>query len=413
MNVRALLPAAVIALSFARVSYAQQPVVEQRGFVEAQGFLFPQEAPNDPTQAIGDFLVREELFVNHANWLRLAAGVDFRANSHDQVDDDWGLDFEDRGVQRPRLAVRRLAATIRAGVLTVDIGKQFIRWGRADIMNPTDRFAPEDFLNVIDTEFLPVIAVRPVVQKGSETFEFVWTPQMTPSRAPLLDQRWVVVDPALAGVTFVDGGANFPDGGQWGVRWRHAGSFDAGVSFFDGFNHLPDVRPRPLPDFSGVELVREYPDLRTYGGELAVPTRYFTLKGEGAYFQSPSGTSEEYVLYVAEVERQVGEWVISGGYIGEVVTNTRPDLSFSPERGVAKSIIVYVSYTVDPRQSVAMESAMRQDGDGVYVKGEYARAFGQHWRLTFTGVVIGGDDDDFLGQYHRNSHVSGGLRFSF
>ncbi len=34
----------------------------------------------------------------------------------------------------------------------------FIRWGRADILNPTDRFAPRDFMNVIDPDFLPVLA---------------------------------------------------------------------------------------------------------------------------------------------------------------------------------------------------------------------------------------------------------------
>ena len=35
---------------------------------------------------------------------------------------------------------------------------------------------------------------------------------------------------------------------------------------------------------------------------------------------SPTSTAEEYVLYVVEVERQVGEWVVDIGYAGEVVT---------------------------------------------------------------------------------------------
>ena len=44
-----------------------------------------------------------------------------------------------------------------------------------------DRFAPRDFLNVIDTDFLPVLGARPSLQIRSETFEAVWTPRMTPS----------------------------------------------------------------------------------------------------------------------------------------------------------------------------------------------------------------------------------------
>ena len=90
----------------------------------------------------------------------------------------------------------------RAGRLTLDVGKQFIRWARADVLNPIDRFAPRDYLNVIDTEFLPVIGARATLQLGPETLEAVWTPQMTPSRMPLLDQRWTVL--ATRGVGRVD-----------------------------------------------------------------------------------------------------------------------------------------------------------------------------------------------------------------
>ena len=161
--------------------------ISQRGFVEARATLFPLEAPNDPTRAVADLLVREEVFVRPAPWLRLAAGADARANSHDQVDDCWCVDFTDRGRLRPRVSVRRATATISRGPVTIDVGKQFIRWGNADIVNPTDRFAPRDFLNVFDAEFLAVTGARAVAQAGGQnTFEIVWVPRFTPSRVPLL-----------------------------------------------------------------------------------------------------------------------------------------------------------------------------------------------------------------------------------
>jgi len=47
------------------------------------------------------------------------------------------------------------------------------------------------------------------------------------------------------------------------------------------------------------------------------------------------------------------------------------------------------------------------------VKVEYSQARGQHWRATIAGVAIGGESDDFLGQYNRNSHVRVSLRYSF
>jgi hypothetical protein len=386
--------------------------ISQRGYFEGRGLGFPQKASNDSTRLIGDGLFREEVFAKPARWLQLAAGIDLRANSHDQVEDKWRLDFDDRGVLRPRAAVHRLSAAVTTNHLTVDLGKQFIRWGRADILSPTDRFAPRDYVNVIGTEFLPVLGARASTVWGSETFEVVWLPRMTPSRLPLLDQRWTVAPPAAAGFVLTDAGAVFPKKSEQGVRWSHAGRFEMGLSFFDGFNHLPDLTGTVDPVRGVIAITRSYPDLRTYGGELAIPTALFNLKAEGAYFTS--STSEEYVLYVVEVERQTGEWLLDVGYAGDVVTKSRGGVfSFAAERGVARSIIGRVSYTIDPTRTVAIEAAVRQNGRGAYTRGEYSQAFGQHWRLTLAGVGIAGHDDNFLGQYHRNSHGTVALRFSF
>jgi len=399
-----------------------QPI-SQRGFIEGRDFLFPQTAPNDATRNVGDLLAREEVFLKPAEWFQIAGGLDLRANSHDQVESAWRFDWDDRAIQRPRLALRRLAVTVSKGPLTIEAGKAFIRWARADVLNPTDRFAPRDFLNVLDTDVLPVIAVHPSLRVRNETFEAVWSPQLTPSRLPLFNQRWTVLPPAVQGIPIADGGSIFPTGSEQGVRWSHAGSrFDASLSFFDGFNHLPNIETRLLP--ASLELTRVFPSLRSYGGDLAIPTRWVTLKGEAAYFTSPTSTNDEYVLYVIELERQIREWVLVGGYAGEAVTENRlgaqaqgPGLNgvfpFAPDRGIAKSFLGRAAYTVDPRRTIAIEAAVRQSGDGLYVKGEYSQAFAQHWRLTLTGVGIEGQPDDFLGQFNHNSNISIGLRFSF
>ena len=396
-------------------SSASAQAVSHTGFVDGRLFGFPQTAPNDATRIIGDALFRNEIVLRPADWFQFAAGLDLRANSHDQVEDQWRLDFEDRRVRRPRAAVRRLAATLAGRGFTLDVGKQFIRWGRADIIYPTDRFAPRDYMNVIDSELLPVLGARASIQRGSETFEAVWVPRLTPSRLPLLDQRWVVVPAAdAAGLTLADGGSVLPRGAQFGGRWRHTGSrLETALSFFDGFNHSPDIEARLRPDGATIDVVRVHPTIRMYGGDVAVPTGWFTLKAEAAYVTSPPATSDEYVLYVVEVERQTGEWLLDVGYAGEVVRQSRVPLFFSPDRSMARSIIGRASYTVDPRRTVVIEGAARQSGDGFYAKVQYSQAMTQRWRLTLTGVGLAGDPADFLGQYRRNSHGSVALRFSF
>ncbi|MBZ5558331.1 MAG: hypothetical protein LAO77_13755 [Acidobacteriia bacterium] len=416
----------VLFVFFVSSRYPSAQTVAQRGFVEGSAFLFPQDAPNDATRIVGDLLVRDEVFVTPAPWIQFAGGLDLRLNSHDQTDRAWRVDFSDRGVLRPSIAVRRLSATVTHKALTVDAGKQFIRWGKTDIVTPTDRFAPRDFMNVVDTEFLPVTGVRAAVQTGSEdhdTFEVVWVPRFTPSRLPLLDQRWTAVPPEAAAIPIVDAGATFPEGpegSETGVRWSHVGAgMEFALSYFDGFNHLPNIESAvvlpaaPSPIGARIEVTRLYPAIRAYGADLAAPTRWVTIKAETAYFTSTTPLTDEYVLYVVQLERQTGEWVFVAGYAGEAVTARRAALTFAPDRGLTRSIVARASYTIDATRSVAFESAVRQSGDGVYAKGEYSQTRGQHWRATIAGVAIAGASDDFLGQYRRNSHATVALRYSF
>jgi hypothetical protein len=116
---------------------------------------------------------------------------------------------------------------------------------------------------------------------------------------------------------------------------------------------------------------------------------------------------------VIQLERQTGEWLLVGGYAGEAVTRSRGQLTFAPDRGMARSFIGRASYTIDQNRSAAVEAAVRQDGAGVYLKGEFSKATGQHWRTTVSGAIIRGEPDDFLGQYRRNSHAAMSLRYSF
>ena len=406
---------ALLVLLMLAPGVAGAQTVSQRGFVEGAGVLFPQKAPNDSTRAVVALRIRDEAFYKPALWIQFAAGFDVRASSHEQVENSWRIDYSDRGVRQPRLSVRRLSATLTRRGLTLDVGKQFIRWGKTDIVTPTDRFAPRDFLNVIDTEFLAVSAVRGVAQVGDETFEAVWVPRFTPSRIPLLEQRWTAVPPAAAAIPVVDTRASPPSGSETGVRWSHLGrTLEYSLSYVDGFNHLPAIRSELNLAPPQIAITRLYPSIRTYGADLAAPTPWFTVKAEAAYF-SPSESTEtdDYVMYVLQLERQTGEWVFVGGYAGEAVIHSRTSLTFAPDRGLSRALVARASYTLDPNRSFAFESAARENGTGVYAKAEYSQARGQNWRATVAAVAIGGHADDFLGQYRRNSHATLTLRYSF
>ncbi len=71
------------------------------------------------------------------------------------------------------------------------------------------------------------------------------------------------------------------------------------------------------------------------------------------------------------------------------------------------------SDTIDTNRSVAFEGAVRQNGDGTWLRFEDRQASGQHLRFTARGTLIGGAPTDFFGHYDRNSHITIGLRYSF
>jgi len=382
----------------------------QRGFIETDFIGYPQAAPNDSGQEIGEALFRYEAFYKlNSDW-QFAGGIDARADTHEEVDRIWELSWDDRERRRPSFEVRQLNATYSKKKLTVVLGKQFVRWGKADILNPTDRFAPQDYLTVVDTDFLGITAARATYGGQSNTIDLVWEPLFTPSRIPLLDQRWSNVP---AGIAIGELPPAFPGGSQFGARWNHIGGVaEYSLSFYDGHNNLPLFNFEQTGALA-VDIQRYYPQMRMYGGDAAIPFKGVTVKTEAAYFTSSTRTEDEYALYVVQLERQAGEWFFIGGYAGQVVTEHRSIFDFAPDRGLTSAFLGRAGYTIDTNRTVTVETAVRQNGKGEWAKLEYSEAFGAHWRATAGFTLIRGDESDFLGQYRRNSHAMLALRYSF
>ena len=376
----------LLLLLVASAAHAQN--FSQRGFLETTALVFPQTAPNDSGHAVGEALFRYEAFYKLTN-LRFAGAIDARTDTHQETARDWGGPWWDRTRRRPLFSVRRLSATYTRGRLTVEAGKQLIRWGKADVLTPTDRFAPRDFLNVVDSDFLPITAARVTYGTQSDTLDVIFSPRLTPSRVPLLNQRWAVLPP---GIPVHELEPDFPGGPQFGARWNHIGAVaEYSFSFYNGYDHLPLFRVQPNPALLRADVQTFYPQLRMYGADAAAPVGPVTLKGEAAYFTSTNPQADNYALCVLQVERQAGEWSLVAGYAGQVTTEHRNALGFSPVRGFARAVVARAGYTVDVNRSVAFEAVVRQNGDGAYLKAEYSQALGQHWRATAGFALLRGD----------------------
>jgi hypothetical protein len=404
--------AATFVCSTALLVHAQG--FSQRGFVEVGGSVYPETFPIDSTHAIGGILVQYEPKWQPRPWFTLNASFDACMDSHQQVARGLHFDWQDRSLQRPAFFVRQLAAVFTKANFTITLGKQFIRWGEADFLNPTDRFAPTDLLNLVDQEVLPVTAARVTYTRGDNTFNFVWQPGFTPARIPLINQRWTFLPPAYYYFDVEDRGSIFPGRSSFGVRWSHsAARYEYSLSYYDGFNYFPDFNDHVDADASRVTFSRVYPALRLYGGDLTVPLSLFTFKAEGAYYTSATKNQDEYVLYLLQLERQIHELRIMFGYAGEVVTVQGDALQYPGERGFARGLISHVLYTLDSNRALTLDTFVRQNGASSLVMPAYSQSFHEHWRATFGFAWLRGEPSDFLGQYHRNSFARAELRYSF
>ena len=331
-----------------------------RGFVQTQATVYPQDAVQDSGNVIGEVQIRHESFYNPWPGFQLSAAFDLRGDSHHQTDRIWRVDWKDRERQRPLLSLRRLSIQYNHRGLTLEAGKQFVRWGRTDIVNPTDRFAPRDFMTVVDNEFLGIDAVRATYERGAGTLDVVWAPRLTPSRTPLPSQRWLIPPPLPPPVTVE---RRIPEGSQYGVRWSHTGNVEFAAAFYSGFSHLPSYQLNS----SGAVVQETYAEQRMFGGDIGLPLLLLSVKSEVAWFQSPDNAMDNFVLYVVQLERQAGEWFFVGGYGGQHVTRRGSQSGdFNPDRGMTRTILARAGYTIDVNRSIAFETALRENFDGFW-----------------------------------------------
>src|SRR6185295_1355603 len=264
----------------------------QRGFIESRTTFYPQTATSDSSHIVGEMLLRDEVFYRPHNDLRVSGGLDLRTDTHHQVERSLHLGWQDRELQRPLLSVRRLSAEYHHGGFNIEAGKQFVRWGRADILNPTDRFAPRDFITAVDKEYLGIMAARTTFERAANTIDAIWAPRFTPGRIPLAGQRWL---PTPAGVLLPPLHFQIPRGSQYGIRLSHVGLVEFSAAYYHGFNDVPS-------------LALSYPKLCMTGGDAAVPLRWLTIKTEAGFFNFSNTGADDYVQYVIQLERQSGEW---------------------------------------------------------------------------------------------------------
>lgn len=168
----------------------------------------------------------------------------------------------------------------------LNIGKQLLAWGRADGINPTDNLSPRDFTQLApeDNDLREgIVAVKGQYNLEASSLSLLWFPEAESHRIPLEE---------IPGVDYRVEDA--PEKSQYAVQWEYLGaSADLSLSWFDGYDLMPDLLPGSLTA-RGLELIVRNQRLQVLGGDISVAEGNRVWRAEIAWSQTDSNGEADF-----------------------------------------------------------------------------------------------------------------------
>ena len=171
------------------------------------------------------------------------------------------------------------------------LGKQFIFWGTADWINPTDNINPWDYKNIsaeIEDYRIPVNAAKLDLYLGNSKLEGIAVFHFLPNKVPMRFPE------KMGHLTVEEKDPVLPEGKlsntELGLRFSsQLASVDFSLSYFRGFSKFPSVVFHPvfdgyLPGPVSMAVIPRYDRIQVFGADFVTTRERFAFKGEGAYF---------------------------------------------------------------------------------------------------------------------------------
>lgn len=161
------------------------------------------------------------------------------------------------------------------GAWDFSAGRQLIVWGRADSVNPTDVLPARNFTRLTpldEDQKTGVGSARITWNLEALRLSGLWLPEFRASTLPL---------PSVPGVSFV---ARDPSASarQWALRAERSGErVDWSVSFFDGYERQPDLRPEAF-SAAGARVGLAHTRIQMLGADAAGTWGRYGLRAEAA-----------------------------------------------------------------------------------------------------------------------------------
>lgn len=335
------------------------------------------------------------------------------------------------------------------GQWEVRAGRQLIVWGRADELNPTDVITPKNYLlllpegqagfrfgvNALKADyFLSLSGIR---------VTGVWMPVPTATLIPISElPSGVRLTDRLPAIRFEDGSA--------GVKLdRSGGKVDASLSYFYGYNLLPEVHIERASLDDATQAIRadvalEHERQHMVGADFATTSGRFGYRGEVAYVltSNPHAVNVEsivpYLYYVLGIERSfftnfsvilqyVGRWV------PDRIDPERALADPNPVRGQARFLAARETFAINQQLDTVQNGwTLRLDKrfwndtldlellgvhylprNDFFLRPRISYDLSDAWKATVGGEIFQGPRHSFFGRVQRNTGAFVELKYSF
>lgn len=312
------------------------------------------------------------------------------------------------------------------------IGKQIVAWGRADGINPTDNLTPHDYQVMLpfeEDQRLGTTAIKLDTYFGAEyTLTLFTTPYFLPSKLPF---------PA-DGATLVETRPEWRwSDSEVGLRLnRVGGTLDWSVSYYHGYNLLPELYPLGLTP-TGPLLELRYSQIDVFGADMAQNFGRYAVRAEAAYIRPQDYQTNQpvgirpYLYLVAGVDRNfLANLNVNLQVVSRWVQDyTDPEAIADPLLRMA-AVQNAITFGQQDRANYGMTTRISNKWyndtltaevlafvnfrrTSSYIRPLISYAFTDHVKATIGAELYRGEDDTFFGRVRRNQGAFAEMRYSF
>jgi hypothetical protein len=297
------------------------------------------------------------------------------------------------------------------------LGRQIVRWGKADQISPVDNLNPQDLREFVIPELedrkIPNWMARLRLFPGDVTLEGVFIPFFEENEFDWSGNTWALLGVDSGGLKISE---DKPDQGldnaDWGLRASSTlAGWDLSLSYLQATEKSPRLRFEPA-DPMGPTLHADYARQHIIGWEFETTVDKFGFRGEGAYFDEQSLPTTN----MNTVSKPMSHSVIGVDYLGEQDWYVNVQLSHQHIFDHEKDILFlrednfYLSGEINKEfwrgnTMLKLRYAMDLHDGGSFFTPEAILTYFKNLELTLGANVFFGPKDSYFGRYGDNDQT--------